>query len=159
MFVCFAWGFFADWVNWPVYTFGDGQAYATSACGAIAACARAWPTVLTSGYPGTQGVPPAGAGEIVVPGGLRQVTWYGQPVYLFSTSRASLGPDGNPLPLGNGNNIHAFGGTFPPGLQPVITRLPKSFSLNSGGACSRPSLSCTFTERTRPAASPSGRCG
>ena len=102
----------AGWVNWPVYTFSDDQAYAFSACGAIAACARAWPAVLTSGYPGISGVPASGAGEIFLPGGLRQVTWYGQPLYLFSNEQAGLGPDGNPLALGNGNNIHAFGGTF-----------------------------------------------
>ena len=73
------------WVNFPVYTFSDDQYYGTTTtCGAIAACARAWPQVLTNDQPGTRGVPASGADEITLPGGLRQVTWYGQPLYLFS---------------------------------------------------------------------------
>jgi hypothetical protein len=62
------------WVNFPVYTFSDDQYYGTTTtCGAIAACVRAWPQVLTNDQPGTRG---------------------------------------GFAPLGNGNNIHAFGGTF-----------------------------------------------
>jgi predicted lipoprotein with Yx(FWY)xxD motif len=103
----------AGWVSWPVYTFSADQYYGgTTSCGAIAACARAWPAVLTSGTPGTNGVPTSGAGQITLPGGLHQVTWYGQPLYLFSGNLASPGPAGSPLPVGNGNGIHAFGGTF-----------------------------------------------
>jgi len=103
----------AGWINFPVYTFSDDQWYGTTTtCGAIPACARAWPAVLTSDSPGARGVPASGINEIVLPGGLRQVTWWGQPLYLFSNEQAAPTANGGFTPLGNGNNIKAFGGTF-----------------------------------------------
>jgi hypothetical protein len=47
-----------------------------------------------------------------IPGGLEQVSWEGQPLYLFSHEQIALGSGGVFAPVGNGNGIHAFGGTF-----------------------------------------------
>ena len=75
-------------------------------------CARAWPEVLTSGSAGDQACGRPAFGEISLAGGLPQVTWYGQLLYLFSNEQAALNANGSPAPLGNGNNVRAFGGTF-----------------------------------------------
>jgi len=53
----------------------------------IAACARAWPPVRTSGAPRYSGVPGSAIGETGTPSGL-QVTWDGHPLYLFSNEQA-----------------------------------------------------------------------
>ena len=104
----------AGWINFPVYTFTGDQSYSgtASTCGTNPTCARAWPPVLTSGSPGSQGVPASGIGEIRLPGGLSQVTWYGQPLYLFAFEQAAPTSNGGAAPVGNGNNVKAFGGTF-----------------------------------------------
>jgi predicted lipoprotein with Yx(FWY)xxD motif len=102
----------AGWVNFPVYTFSGDVSDYTASCSINAACARAWPPVLTSSAPGNSGVPAFGIGEIGLPGGLTQVTWYSQPLYLFSHEELTLLANGAPAPLGNGNGITAFGGTF-----------------------------------------------
>ncbi len=102
----------AGWVNFPVYTFSGDQGYSWAACSASAACARAWPPVLTQDRPGRAGVPASGIGEIGIPGDLTQVTWYGHPLYLFSDEQATPLPNGAFGPAGNGNGIKAFGGTF-----------------------------------------------
>lgn len=97
-------------LNFPVYTFsGDSNG---PRCSLSAACARAWPPVLTSGTPGTAGVPASSAGGVGIPFGLTQTTWNGQPLYLFSNEQLSLLPNGAAAPAGNGNGITAFGGTF-----------------------------------------------
>lgn len=99
------------WVNFPVYTFsGDLSDYAV--CSISASCARAWPPVLTSGGPGRSGVPSWGVGETYIPGGLEQVTWEGHPLYLFSHEDLTPLSDGKAAPDGNGNGVHAYGGTF-----------------------------------------------
>lgn len=41
-----------------------------------------------------------------------QVTWEGSPLYLFSNEKLAPASNGAPKPAGNGNGIHAFGGTF-----------------------------------------------
>jgi predicted lipoprotein with Yx(FWY)xxD motif len=102
----------AGWIKFPVYTFSGDQGYSGATCGSNPACARAWPPVLTSGSPGYSGVPASGIGETSLPGGLSQVTWNGQPLYLFSNEQAAPLPNGAAAPVGNGNGIHAFGGTF-----------------------------------------------
>jgi predicted lipoprotein with Yx(FWY)xxD motif len=100
----------AGWQKFPLYTFSaDSSSYA--ACSAIAACARAWPPALTSGSPGSTGLTASNIGTLGIPGGLDQVTWAGNPLYLFSHEQITLGPGGF-APLGNGNGIKAFGGTF-----------------------------------------------
>jgi predicted lipoprotein with Yx(FWY)xxD motif len=96
------------WINFPVYTFSGDQPYYSASCSASAACARAWPPVLTQDGPGRAGVPASGIGEIGIPGHLTQVTWYGHPLYLFSHEQ----PNGTGALTGNGNGIKAFGGTF-----------------------------------------------
>jgi predicted lipoprotein with Yx(FWY)xxD motif len=101
----------AGWINFPVYTFSaDSSSYA--ACSAIQACARAWPPVITDGGVGSFGVSASQIGELGIPGNLQQVSWAGQPLYVFSHEQLALGPGGKPEALGNGNGIHAFGGTF-----------------------------------------------
>ncbi|MGH3196108.1 MAG: hypothetical protein ACRDOH_05395 [Streptosporangiaceae bacterium] len=101
----------AGWINFPVYTFsGDSPGY--SACSANPACARAWPPALTSGAPGWTGVPANQIGGLGIPGNLQQVSWGGRPLYLFSHEQIALLPNGMPAPVGNGNGIKAFGGTF-----------------------------------------------
>ena len=101
------------WIDFPVYTFSDDQWYGTTTtCGAIAACARAWPAVLTSDSPGARACQRPASTRSSCPAGLRQVTWCGQPLYLFSNEQAAPTANGGFAPLGNGNNITAFGGTF-----------------------------------------------
>lgn len=101
----------AGWVNFPLYTFsGDPSYYA--ACSANPACRRAWPPVLTNSSPGYTGLPGYAIGGTGIPYGLAQVTWYGHPLYLFSNEQLALTSTGAPAPQGNGNGIHAFGGTF-----------------------------------------------
>jgi predicted lipoprotein with Yx(FWY)xxD motif len=50
-------------------------------------------------------------GTITLPNGTEQVTFDGQPLYLFSNEAVTLGSSG-PVSEGNGNGITAFGGTF-----------------------------------------------
>lgn len=98
------------WVDFPVYTFSaDGYG---PVCATDAACQRAWPSVLTSGSPGDKGVPASGIGEVGIPGGLSQVTWNGQPLYLFSHEELVPASNGSATAAGNGNGVKAFGGTF-----------------------------------------------
>jgi predicted lipoprotein with Yx(FWY)xxD motif len=100
------------WVKFPVYTFsGDLSSYGTT-CAEIAACARAWPPAYTNGSPGSAGVPASGVGVVGLPAGLSQITWNGRPLYLFSHEELAPLPNGGGAPVGNGNGIKAFGGTF-----------------------------------------------
>jgi predicted lipoprotein with Yx(FWY)xxD motif len=100
------------WVKFPVYTFsGDLSSYGTT-CAEIAACARAWPPAYTNGSPGYAGVPASGVGVVGLPAGLSQITWNGRPLYLFSHEELMPLPNGGGAPVGNGNGLKAFGGTF-----------------------------------------------
>ena len=99
------------WVNFPLYTFSGDLTYGTN-CAQNAACARAWPVAYTSGSPGYSGVPAAGIGVTVLSSGLSQVTWNGHPLYLFSHEALAPTSNGGAAPVGNGNGIKAFGGTF-----------------------------------------------
>jgi hypothetical protein len=67
---------------------------------------RALPGLADPVGPGTW------AGQISLAGGLTQVTWYSQPRCLSSSAQAAVNANGSPAPLGNGNNVRAFGGTF-----------------------------------------------
>jgi predicted lipoprotein with Yx(FWY)xxD motif len=107
----------AGWINFPLYTFSGDTAGEVAACSASAACARAWPPVLTEGAPGWTGGSTPSLGGMGLPGGLTQVTWNGQPLYLFSHEEAMPLPNGAAAPAGNGNGVKAFGGTF--SLVPV----------------------------------------
>jgi predicted lipoprotein with Yx(FWY)xxD motif len=100
------------WIDFPLYTFsGDQSGYGTT-CADNAACARAWPPAYTNGSPGSSGVPASDVGVTSVSGGLSQITWNGHPLYLFSNEQAAPTATGGAAPVGNGNGIHAFGGTF-----------------------------------------------
>jgi predicted lipoprotein with Yx(FWY)xxD motif len=100
------------WLNFPLYTFSGDRGSFAAVCSASAACARAWPPVLTQGEPGRTGVPASDIGGIGIRGNLTQVTWDGQPLYLFSHELLRPLPNGGGAPSGNGNGIKAFGGTF-----------------------------------------------
>jgi predicted lipoprotein with Yx(FWY)xxD motif len=103
------------WINFPVYTF-SGDSYGPR-CSLIPACRRAWPPVLTGGTPGSIGVPAADIGGVGIPFGLTQTTWNGSPLYLFAFEQLAPTANGGAAPVGNGNGINAFGGTF--SLVPV----------------------------------------
>jgi predicted lipoprotein with Yx(FWY)xxD motif len=98
------------WIKFPVYTFSGDQSYGNS-CWANASCARAWPPVRTDGAPGSSGVNGNAIGEIGTFSGL-QVTWDGQPLYIFSNEQLMPTASGGGVAAGNGNGITAFGGTF-----------------------------------------------
>jgi predicted lipoprotein with Yx(FWY)xxD motif len=100
------------WVRFPLYTFSGDQGSYGATCAENTACARAWPPAYTNGTPGYSGVPASGVGTVGLPGGLSQITWNGHPLYLFSNEAIGLAPNGAAAPVGNGNGIHAFGGTF-----------------------------------------------
>lgn len=100
------------WVRFPLYTFsGDTSGFGAS-CAEISSCARAWPPAYTDGSPGYTGVPASSVGVTSLSSGLSQITWNGQPLYLFSNEALVPSPDGGGAPAGNGNGIKAFGGTF-----------------------------------------------
>ena len=100
------------WVRFPLYTFsGDTSGFGAS-CAEISSCARAWPPAYTDGSPGYAGVPASSVGVTSLSSGLSQITWNGQPLYLFSNEALVPSPNGGGAPAGNGNGIKAFGGTF-----------------------------------------------
>jgi len=57
-------------------------------------------------------VPASGVGVTGLPTGLSQITWNGHPLYLFAFEALALTTNGGAGPVGNGNGIKAFGGTF-----------------------------------------------
>jgi predicted lipoprotein with Yx(FWY)xxD motif len=57
----------------------------SSACAAISGCSETWPALLSSGKPlAGPGVHAAELSTIKLPGGGRQVTYAGHPLYLYS---------------------------------------------------------------------------
>lgn len=99
------------WINFPLYTFSADKR-GKAVCSSNAACARAWPPMITSGTVGSIGLPVSGIGGVTIPGQLDQVSWKGRPLYLFSAEMLKLLPTGQAVAEGNGNGIKAFGGTF-----------------------------------------------
>jgi predicted lipoprotein with Yx(FWY)xxD motif len=97
----------AGWQRFPLYTFSGDLT-----CAGNSACARAWPPAYTNGSPGYSGVPASGVGTVGLPSGVSQITWNGHPLYLFSHEAIAPAPGGGLAPVGNGNGIKAFGGTF-----------------------------------------------
>jgi predicted lipoprotein with Yx(FWY)xxD motif len=92
------------WNAFPVYRFTKSEC--------TGACARAWPPLLTAGTPGTSGqVKASGLGTRKLAGGLSQVTYNGQALYLFGEEAPSL-TSGHIVLVGNGNNQKADGGSF-----------------------------------------------
>jgi predicted lipoprotein with Yx(FWY)xxD motif len=98
------------WINFPVYTFSADKP-GKAVCSAIAACARAWPPMLTATRPGAIGVPVSDIGGLTIPGNLDQVSWTHKPLYLFAFEAIKL-VHGKPEPQGNGKGVSGFGGTF-----------------------------------------------
>ncbi len=101
-----------------VYTFSGDDDPGTSEC--YDACARLFSPVYTDGpatpVPGVagSGVNRSALGVIRRWGGSRQVTYNGHPLYLYSQEQplpGTMGPSTTGTG-GNGNGIHAFGGTF-----------------------------------------------
>jgi predicted lipoprotein with Yx(FWY)xxD motif len=102
---------YVGWVNFPLYTF-TGDKGGKPVCAETVACARAWPPMFTGGRPGAIGVPISDIGAITTSSHLIQVTWNGDPLYLFGNETLKLLADRRAAPVGNGNGITAFGGTF-----------------------------------------------
>jgi predicted lipoprotein with Yx(FWY)xxD motif len=100
------------WVSFPLYTFSGDLASYGQTCAEQSACARAWPPAYTNGSPGYSGVPASGIGVAGLPSGLSQITWNGHPLYLFAFEALAPASNGGAAPVGNGNGIKAFGGTF-----------------------------------------------
>jgi predicted lipoprotein with Yx(FWY)xxD motif len=96
----------------PVYTFSNDSGD-TSAC--TGKCAVYWPPVLTSDTPQAgSGVDESKLGSITRPDRTQQVTYDGQPLYLFAGD-AYIPPLPPPFngPGGiNGDGVNAFGGMF-----------------------------------------------
>jgi predicted lipoprotein with Yx(FWY)xxD motif len=98
------------WVNFPVYSF-SGDTSTTSAC-ATGSCAREWPPLLTSGTPAvSNGVSASEVSTLSVAGGT-QLSYAGQPLYLFADEEVDVSSTGVFEPQGNGNSLFANGGLW-----------------------------------------------
>ena len=101
---------FADG-SFPVYTLSKDRGH-TSACEGL--CALIWPPVLTSGRPGAgPNIAPHALGTIVRPDGSHQVTFNGQPLYLYAGDAYIPGLPGVSGPASiNGAGLTTPWGTF-----------------------------------------------
>jgi predicted lipoprotein with Yx(FWY)xxD motif len=94
----------AGWNAFPLYR------YTKSEC--TGACALAWPPLLTAGIPGTSGqVKVSGLGTRKIAGGLSQVTYNRQALYLDGDETPNLS-SGHMVLVGNGNDQKEAGGSF-----------------------------------------------
>ena len=104
--------------SFPVYTLTTDSGHASECLGQ---CALSWPPVLTSGRPET---PPDtdkhALSTIVRPDGSHQVTYNGQPLYLYSGDAYIPGIPGVSGPA----SINGAGVTSPWGVFNTITPLP-----------------------------------
>jgi predicted lipoprotein with Yx(FWY)xxD motif len=92
-----------------VYSFSGDRPWQSRCYGP---CATDFIPVITNGAPTTEGV---GGHVGVIPrfDGTWQVTYNGHPLYIYSQEEPLPGaPIGNMGTVGNGNGVHAFGGTF-----------------------------------------------
>ena len=87
----------AGWVRFPAYT-------TPAPCGP-GACERAWPSVLSQGFPGTTGGVRASRVGIRLTALGPQVTYRNRPLYLFSQEQLNMTTD---LAAGNGNGVGGF---------------------------------------------------
>jgi predicted lipoprotein with Yx(FWY)xxD motif len=101
---------FADG-SFPVYTLGTDRGH-SSACEGL--CALSWPPVLTSGRPeGGPNIPRHALGTILRPDGSHQVTFDGQPLYLYVGDAYIPGIPGISGPAAiNGAGLTTPWGTF-----------------------------------------------
>ena len=101
--------------SFPVYTLSTDSGH-TSAC--QGQCALNWPPVLTSGRPeGGPNVDQHALGIIVRPDGTHQVTYNGQPLYLFINDAYISG-------LTGAQSINGAGADTPWGVFNTIPPLP-----------------------------------
>jgi predicted lipoprotein with Yx(FWY)xxD motif len=104
--------------SFPVYTLSTDSGH-TSAC--QGQCALNWPPVLTSGRPeGGHNVDQHALGIIVRPDGTHQVTYNGQPLYLYTGDAYIPGIPGISGPA----SINGAGVTSPWGVFNTIPPLP-----------------------------------
>jgi predicted lipoprotein with Yx(FWY)xxD motif len=95
--------------DFPVYTYSN-DSMTSSACYDF--CAHAWPALLTSSQPAvTKGVISSYVSTIIRKGGARQVSYNGQPLYLFSHEGIVHTAKGY-FATGSGNGIRRDGGVF-----------------------------------------------
>jgi predicted lipoprotein with Yx(FWY)xxD motif len=104
--------------SFPVYTLSTDSRH-TSAC--WGQCALNWPPVLTSGRPeAASDVNGHALGTIVRPDGAHQVTYNGQPLYLYSGDAYIPGIPGISGPA----SINGAGVTSPWGVFNILPPLP-----------------------------------
>ena len=82
----------------------------------VGACTLTWVPVLTSDRPTVlAGLSAHDVGVIERPDGSHQVTYGGHPLYFYGLEQILFGATHSPISTGsagNGNGLHAFGGTF-----------------------------------------------
>ncbi len=98
------------WELFPLYQYSkDVTGSGVSNC--TGACARAWPPMLTSGFPGVTNAPMAVNVETLkVPSGT-QVAYAGRPLYFFAFEVIIKTPAGFKA-IGSGNGVKVGGGKF-----------------------------------------------
>jgi predicted lipoprotein with Yx(FWY)xxD motif len=98
------------WLSFPLYRYSrDVLNGGTTAC--TGACARLFPPVLTSGYPGVSSTSIAQhVGTFPAPTGT-QVAYAGHPLYLFS-GEVIVRTRAGYKAIGSGNDVRYRGGTF-----------------------------------------------
>jgi len=99
----------AGMVAFPVYTYSRDGLF-NSRCD-TGACARAFPGVMTDGFPGISGsLFGKGIAGLLRTAGGTQVSWNGRPIYLY----ANEGLFANDVfhPVGDGDGVTVDGGTF-----------------------------------------------
>jgi predicted lipoprotein with Yx(FWY)xxD motif len=90
--------------GFTVYEFTRDRSDKNS-CVSVSGCSRAWPALQTSGTPTAgAGVKASLLSTTKLPGGARQLTYAGHPLYLYSG-------DGGPGETGY-VGVHAFGGAW-----------------------------------------------
>jgi predicted lipoprotein with Yx(FWY)xxD motif len=98
------------WLDFPVYRYTKDMPFSrTSRC--TGACARTWPPVLTSSFPGVSAASlKARVGTSKAPAGT-QVSYAGHPLYLFA-GEVIVKAGSSYKAIGSGNGISINGGTF-----------------------------------------------
>jgi predicted lipoprotein with Yx(FWY)xxD motif len=98
------------WQLFPLYKYSKDVPFGgVSKC--TGACARAWPPMLTSGFPGVSSVPMAAhVGTLSGPSGT-QVSYRGRPLYLFAFEVIVKTATGFKA-IGSGNGAKVGGGIF-----------------------------------------------
>ena len=77
--------------------------------------------MITSGAPGWTGVPPSQIGGLGIPGNLQQVSWNGQPLYLFSHEQARAAAERRASARGQRQRDQGVRRHVQPRRQPLTT--------------------------------------